>query len=163
VTLAEFGEDALRRNLEDLGWLEATARAHHHVIDAVAQQGPLVPMRLATVYSGDEGIAAMLGERGADFRSARARVSGAKGGGATQGRAGGGAAARGPPGGAPRGGGPEAGGGGGRPGGGAVMTPRQKKPPAANRPRARTSPPPNCPGTRPKPGYTRLRHRSSPG
>src|SRR5262249_29607138 len=53
VAPAEFGEDALRRKLEDLGWLEATARAHHHVIDAVAQQGPLVPMRLATVYSGD--------------------------------------------------------------------------------------------------------------
>lgn len=78
VALAEFGEDALRRNLEDLGWLEATARAHHHVIDAVAQQGPLVPMRLATVYSGDEGIAAMLAERGADFRSALARISGRK-------------------------------------------------------------------------------------
>jgi len=76
VTLAEFGEDALRRNLEDLGWLEATARAHHHVIDAVARQGPLVPMRLATVYSGDEGIAAMLAERTADFRSALARISG---------------------------------------------------------------------------------------
>ena len=76
VALAEFGEDALRRNLEDLDWLEATARAHHHVIDAVARQGPLVPMRLATVYSGDESIAVMLAERSADFRSALARISG---------------------------------------------------------------------------------------
>ena len=76
VGLAEFGEQALRRNLEDLDWLEATARAHHGVIDAVAQQGPLVPMRLATVYSGDELIAAMLTERGADFRSALHRISG---------------------------------------------------------------------------------------
>src|SRR5262252_3812349 len=76
VGLAEFGEEALRRNLEDLDWLEMTARAHHRVIDAVAQQGPLVPMRLATVYSGDAPIAAMLTERGADFRSALRRISG---------------------------------------------------------------------------------------
>lgn len=78
VTLAEFGEDALRHNLEDLDWLEATARAHHRVIDAVAQQGPLVPMRLATVYSSDESIAAMLAERGTDFRAALTRINGRK-------------------------------------------------------------------------------------
>ena len=76
VDLAEFGEEALRRNLENLDWLETTARAHHRVIDAVAQQGPLVPMRLATVYSGDARIAAMLTQREADFRSALRRISG---------------------------------------------------------------------------------------
>jgi hypothetical protein len=76
VGLAEFGEEALRRNLEDLDWLEAAARAHHGVIDAVAQQGPLVPMRLATVYSDDARIAAVLTERGADFRSALRRITG---------------------------------------------------------------------------------------
>ena len=76
VGLAEFGEDALRRNLEDLNWLETTARAHHAVIDTVAQQGPVVPMRLATVYSDDAHINAMLTERGEDFRSALRRISG---------------------------------------------------------------------------------------
>jgi hypothetical protein len=76
VGLAAFGAEALRRNLEDLDWLEATARAHHRVIDAVAQQGPLVPMRLATVYSGDESLGAMLAERSADLRVALARITG---------------------------------------------------------------------------------------
>src|SRR2546423_635195 len=38
VPLAEFGEAALHRNMEDLDWLEEKARAHHGVIDAVAQQ-----------------------------------------------------------------------------------------------------------------------------
>jgi len=76
VALAEFGEQALRRNLEDLDWLEAAARAHHQVIDAVARQGPVVPMRLATIYSGDAQIAAMLSEQAADFRAALGRISG---------------------------------------------------------------------------------------
>jgi hypothetical protein len=76
VGLAEFGEQALRRNLEDLAWLEATARAHHRVIDALGRLGPLVPVRLATVYSSDEGVRAMLTERDADFRAALARIRG---------------------------------------------------------------------------------------
>src|SRR5689334_9913235 len=67
VDLADFGEQALRRNLEDLAWLEAAAWAHHHVIEAIARHGPVVPMRLATVYRGDESVAAMLAERRYDF------------------------------------------------------------------------------------------------
>lgn len=78
VPLGEFGEEALRRNLEDLPWLEATARTHHRIIEAVARQGPLVPMRLATVYSSDASIAAILAERSADFRAVLARISGRK-------------------------------------------------------------------------------------
>jgi gas vesicle protein GvpL/GvpF len=76
VGLAEFGEQALRRNLEDLAWLSATARAHHHVIGALAQLGPLVPIRLATVYGSDGGVAAMLADRDADFRAVLSRIRG---------------------------------------------------------------------------------------
>jgi hypothetical protein len=76
VGLAEFGEQALRRNLEDLAWLETTARAHHRVIDALARLGPLVPIRLATVYSSDAGVTTMLAARDADFRAALAGIRG---------------------------------------------------------------------------------------
>lgn len=75
VRLEEFGEAALRRNLEDLAWLEETARAHHRVIDAAARHGPVVPMRLATVYSGDASVAEMLAARRDDFQIALTRTS----------------------------------------------------------------------------------------
>ncbi len=78
VPLAGYGEAALRRNLEDLAWLEATARAHHRVIDAVAKEGPVVPLRLATVYRDDAGAAAALTESAGDFRAALARTRGHK-------------------------------------------------------------------------------------
>jgi Gas vesicle synthesis protein GvpL/GvpF len=76
VDLAEFGEATLRRNLEDLSWLEATARAHHRVIDALAPQGPLVPMRLATVYRSEASLVAMITSQGTDLRAALDRISG---------------------------------------------------------------------------------------
>jgi Gas vesicle synthesis protein GvpL/GvpF len=74
VDLGEYGEEPLRRNLENLEWLEATARAHHEVIDTVAGTGPVVPMQLATVYRGDERVAAMLAERRDDFQTALDRI-----------------------------------------------------------------------------------------
>ena len=74
VTLGEFGEEALRRNLEDLAWLEAVARAHHGVIDAAARLGTLLPMRLATVYSSEEAMVASLTAHAAEFRAGLDRL-----------------------------------------------------------------------------------------
>ncbi|RIQ21486.1 GvpL/GvpF family gas vesicle protein, partial [Jiangella rhizosphaerae] len=51
-----FGEEALARNLNDLDWLEAAARAHHAVIDGVARAVPAAPLRLATIVADDDGV-----------------------------------------------------------------------------------------------------------
>ncbi|HKR71046.1 MAG TPA: GvpL/GvpF family gas vesicle protein [Streptosporangiaceae bacterium] len=63
VGMSEFGESALRANLEDLVWLEATAKAHHQVIDDLASTQPVVPMRLATVFHSEASLRAMLAAR----------------------------------------------------------------------------------------------------
>ncbi|KRE27936.1 gas vesicle protein GvpFL [Mycobacterium sp. Soil538] len=76
VGLDEFGEDGLRRNLEDLDWLAATARAHDAVISAVARSGPVVPMRMATVYLDDARVRELLEARRADFCAALDHVKG---------------------------------------------------------------------------------------
>jgi hypothetical protein len=71
----QYGETALRRNLEDLDWLALTARAHHAVLEAVAERGPVVPMRLATLFAADAGVTATLQERADDFRGALSLIS----------------------------------------------------------------------------------------
>jgi Gas vesicle synthesis protein GvpL/GvpF len=71
----EYGEAALRRNLEDLDWLARTARAHHAVLEAVAERGPVVPMRLATLFASDAGVTGTLQERAEDFREALSLIS----------------------------------------------------------------------------------------
>jgi hypothetical protein len=76
VDLAEFGEAALRRNLENLAWLEEVARAHHHVVDATARLFPVLPARFATVYHGDASLVAAFAERGDQLRATLARVGG---------------------------------------------------------------------------------------
>jgi hypothetical protein len=76
VDLAEFGEDALKRNLEDLDWLESTARAHHAVVDGAAAVAVTLPLRLVTVYRSDERVREVLGERGEEFTEALDRITG---------------------------------------------------------------------------------------
>jgi hypothetical protein len=76
VSLAEFGEAALRENLENLDWLDEVAREHHYVIDAATRLFPLLPVRLATVYRGDDAVGAALSERCDQLRDALHRVGG---------------------------------------------------------------------------------------
>jgi hypothetical protein len=76
VPLEVFGEQPLRRNLEDLDWLEGTARAHDAVVAALVRRGPAVPLRLATVFRDDDRVRELLEQRRADFAAALALVSG---------------------------------------------------------------------------------------
>jgi Gas vesicle synthesis protein GvpL/GvpF len=64
VELAEFGEQALRTNLEDLRWLERTARQHDEVVRASAQVRTTVPLRLATICTDDAAAIRKLAELG---------------------------------------------------------------------------------------------------
>ena len=63
VPLSEFGEDALRRNLNDLDWLERVARDHEAVLERALADGTIVPLRICTIFTDEEGAAAMLTER----------------------------------------------------------------------------------------------------
>lgn len=62
VDLEEFGEEGLRRNLEDLTWLERVATAHDRVTREVAERVAVAPLRLATVFLGEDSLRARLAE-----------------------------------------------------------------------------------------------------
>ncbi|MEU8801905.1 GvpL/GvpF family gas vesicle protein [Spirillospora sp. NPDC048819] len=76
VRLEEYGEAALRANLEDLAWLEATARAHHDVVDRAAHTAPTAPVRIATLYRDDARVAEVLAAQGERFGAALDRITG---------------------------------------------------------------------------------------
>jgi Gas vesicle synthesis protein GvpL/GvpF len=76
VDPTRFSEEALRRSLEDLQWLERIARAHNAVVTAVARTTPVAPVRLATVYLDDENVRRLLDERAPEFTAALDRIRG---------------------------------------------------------------------------------------
>jgi len=76
VDLESFGEEGLRRNLNNLGRLESIVRAHHAVIETVNRLGPTVPARLPAVYDDDARVRTMLEERRPALADAVDRVAG---------------------------------------------------------------------------------------
>lgn len=76
VDLAEFGEEGLRRNLEDLGWLEEVARTHDAVVHLVSEHASVAPMRLATVFLTPDSLRQRAGEWAESLHTALDRVEG---------------------------------------------------------------------------------------
>lgn len=60
VRLEQFGADALRRNLEDIAWVERTARAHDAVLTRALHADAVVPLRLCTIFADADQVRAML-------------------------------------------------------------------------------------------------------
>lgn len=76
VDAVAFNEDALKQSFEDLRWLERTARAHHDVVDALAENHPIAPLRLATVYLDDRNVRTLLTDRADEFMAVLGRIRG---------------------------------------------------------------------------------------
>lgn len=76
VPAADFTQDELRRRLSDPLALEGCARAHHAVVTAAAAGGPVVPLPLATLFTGQDRAAAALAEQRPRFLAALDRVAG---------------------------------------------------------------------------------------
>jgi len=76
VPAADFGEDGLRRRLEDLDWLDANARAHEAVLAAAMAGGPVLPLRFATVFRRRDQLAAVLDRHAAELHAEADRIAG---------------------------------------------------------------------------------------
>lgn len=76
VPAEDFDEGPLRERLEDMAWLEKMARAHQRVVDTAAAESCVIPVRLATVCHGDEGLRRMLATGRERFASALDRLEG---------------------------------------------------------------------------------------
>jgi hypothetical protein len=76
VDLAEFGEEPLRRNLEDRAWLEQAVASHDDVLSNIAAATPVVPLRFGAVFRDEAGVREMLHEREGELRDALERLRG---------------------------------------------------------------------------------------
>jgi len=74
VDRERFSESAIREHMEDLNWLGKLARKHHEVVDRLAHDHPVAPVRMATVYLGDAGVRELLENRHAELAATLDRV-----------------------------------------------------------------------------------------
>jgi gas vesicle protein GvpL/GvpF len=76
VAEAEYSEAQLRRNLNDLAWLERVARAHEAVLEQAFAAGPIVPLRLCTLYESETRVRHMLEREAATLSGALETLDG---------------------------------------------------------------------------------------
>jgi hypothetical protein len=76
VRLDEFGAEPLRRNLEDLRWVERTARAHDAVLARALAADAVIPLRLCTVFTDVSHVRDMLEREGELLRGELGRLRG---------------------------------------------------------------------------------------
>jgi hypothetical protein len=77
VSLEEYQQSALEASLEDLDRLGELARAHERALDAVLPLGPVVPLRICTIYESAERVRDMLERERRSLTEALHRLSGA--------------------------------------------------------------------------------------
>jgi hypothetical protein len=77
VPLDEFQQEVLEEKLEDLQRLEALARAHERVLDEMLALGPVVPLRICTIYESADRVREMLERERRSLGEALHRLSGA--------------------------------------------------------------------------------------
>jgi hypothetical protein len=76
IALAEYNDEQLRRNLEDLAWVERVARAHEATLEAVMATTTIVPLRLCTICLTRERVGELLAEQAAALGAALDRLRG---------------------------------------------------------------------------------------
>jgi len=76
VPLDEFGEEPLRRNLEDVAWLERTARAHDAVLTRALACEAVLPLRMCTIFVDQAHVRALLRSDRAALADALRRLGG---------------------------------------------------------------------------------------
>src|SRR5205085_3343083 len=74
VRLDDFGSDALKRNLENLAWLERTALAHNAVLARVRSGDAVVPFRTCTIFDDRPRVQEMLDRERTYFLDALERL-----------------------------------------------------------------------------------------
>lgn len=67
VPLDDYGEEPLRRNLNDFPWLERVARTHEAVLEAALERATIVPLRLCTIFADEAAVREMIEEQRAGF------------------------------------------------------------------------------------------------
>jgi hypothetical protein len=72
----EFRDDVLSDRLADERWTAGLAMAHFNAIEAIFRTGPVLPLRLATVFTSAERAIAMLATHHDRLSEALVRVTG---------------------------------------------------------------------------------------
>jgi len=78
VPAAEFSPEVLEQCLASVDWVARVARKHEATLEAVMQEGPVIPARLCTLFTNEQAVHALLEGGKDDFVATLERIEGAE-------------------------------------------------------------------------------------
>ena len=76
VSPDEFSENNLKKNLQDLEWVDKRVRQHEQIIEHVMQDATVIPFKFGTVFQTETNVKKMLKEKNTDFKKIIANLEG---------------------------------------------------------------------------------------
>lgn len=74
VRESEFGEQNLKKNLADFGWVSTKASNHEKVVEEVMRSACVIPFKFATLFNTDDSLKAMLEQYAEEFKAVLKRL-----------------------------------------------------------------------------------------
>lgn len=76
VPLEQYGSDSVEAHLDDLEWVADRAMPHERLVEHFADQGTVLPMKMFTIFTGDERAREHIRDRRQHLDRILARVEG---------------------------------------------------------------------------------------
>jgi len=75
VSEYEFGENNLKKNLNDMDWLQTKVNIHEEIIENIMKTGCVIPFKFATVFYSEYSLKSMLTEYSEKFKETLAYLA----------------------------------------------------------------------------------------
>ncbi|HSR24708.1 MAG TPA: GvpL/GvpF family gas vesicle protein, partial [Candidatus Eisenbacteria bacterium] len=76
VPRSDFGEERLEERLESPEWAAALAQTHFDVVEQLFARGPVLPLRMCTLFASPDRVADVLTARAAELQASLDRLAG---------------------------------------------------------------------------------------
>ena len=75
VSLSDFGEREIKKNLKDMEWTKKMVVAHEMIVETLMKTcQPLLPMKFCTIFKGNKQVEGILKNRYVEFRQTLSRL-----------------------------------------------------------------------------------------
>ncbi len=64
----EFGEENLKRNLSDMGWIKFKVDIHERIIEGIMEGACVIPFKFATLFNSEDNLKMNLEEHAKEFK-----------------------------------------------------------------------------------------------
>ncbi len=68
VSEEEFGQEAIKKGLEDMEWLSAKVRKHDQIVQKLFTQGTVLPVKFPAVFEKEENVHILMQEQSDSFQ-----------------------------------------------------------------------------------------------